>query len=82
MTTSKTNAMIFIERLYEMSLANHFRFNMKKLRTNFFINVAKIGWVKENAKALARAAALAARGEKDEKGTSVVKMDKSALSEQ
>jgi len=69
MTTSKANAMLFIERLYGMSLANNFRFNMKKLRTNFHLNVAKIGWAIEKAKAEARAAALAAKGEKDDKAS-------------
>ena len=69
MTTSKTNAMLFIERLYGLSLANKFRFNMAKLRTNFPLNVAKISYAIENAKAIARAAALAAKGEKDTTST-------------
>lgn len=72
MTTSKTNAMLFIERLYGLSLANKFRFNMAKLRTNFPLNVAKIGYAIEKAKADARAAALAAKGEKEEVSTVAV----------
>lgn len=61
--------MLFIERLYGLSLANKFRFNMAKLRTNFPLNVAKISYAIENAKAIARAAALAAKGEKDTTST-------------
>ena len=57
--------MLFIERLYGLSLANKFRFNMAKLRTNFPLNVAKISYAIENAKAVVRAGALAAKGEKD-----------------
>lgn len=67
MTTSRTNAMLFIERLYGISLANGFRFNMSKLRTNFPINIQKIGIALEKSKADARASALAAKGEKDER---------------
>ena len=63
MTTSKTNAMLFIEKLYAASLSNNFRFNMKKLRTNFEINVSKISYAIESAKAMAKAAAMAAKGE-------------------
>ena len=61
--------MLFIERLYGLSLTNKFRFNMAKLRTNFPLNVAKISYAIENAKAIARAAALAAKGEKDTTST-------------
>jgi hypothetical protein len=63
-TNSKANAMLFIERLVGMSLSNKFRFNMKKLRANFHLNVAKIGYTIEKSKADAKAAALAAKGEK------------------
>ena len=64
MTSSKANAMLFIERLVGMALSNKFRFNMKKLRASFHLNVAKIGYTIEKSKAEAKAAALAARGEK------------------
>ena len=70
MTTSKPNAVLTVERLYALSLANKFRFNMSKLRTNFPLNVAKISHTIEKAKADARAAILAAKGEKD--NTSIV----------
>lgn len=43
MTTSKNNAMLFIEKMYKLSLCSNFKFNMKKLRTNFMLNLAKIG---------------------------------------
>jgi hypothetical protein len=42
-TTEKNNAMLFIEKLYQLSLGNYFKFNMKKLRTNFTLNLQKIG---------------------------------------
>jgi len=64
MTSSKANAMLFIERLVGMALSSKFRFNMKKLRASFHLNVAKIGYTIEKSKADAKAAALAARGEK------------------
>jgi hypothetical protein len=63
MTTSKANAMLFIEKLYAASLSNSFKFNMKKLRTNFELNVSKISYAIETAKAQAKAAAMAAKGE-------------------
>lgn len=62
-TNSKANALLFIERLIGMSLGNKFKFNMKKLRTNFPLNIAKIGYTIEKAKADARAAVMAAKGE-------------------
>lgn len=65
-TNQKPNALLFIERLIGLSLSNKFRFNMKKLKANFDINVAKIGYSIEKAKADAKAAALAAKGEKVE----------------
>lgn len=43
MTTEKNNAMLFIEKLYQLSLGNFFKFNMKKLKTNFVLNLQKIG---------------------------------------
>jgi hypothetical protein len=39
MTTSKNNAMLFIEKMYKLSLVSNFKFNMKKLKTNFFLNL-------------------------------------------
>jgi hypothetical protein len=39
MTTEKNNAMLFIEKLYNLSLTNYFKFNMKKLKTNFVLNL-------------------------------------------
>ena len=43
MTTEKNNAMLFIEKLYQLSLGNYFKMNMKKLKTNFVLNLQKIG---------------------------------------
>lgn len=43
MTTEKNNAMLFIEKLYQLSMGNYFKFNMKKLKTNFVLNLQKIG---------------------------------------
>jgi hypothetical protein len=43
MTTSKNNAMLFIEKMYKLSQVSNFKFNMKKLKTNFYLNLAKIG---------------------------------------
>jgi hypothetical protein len=37
-TTEKNNAMLFIEKLCMLSQGNYFKFNMKKLKTNFAIN--------------------------------------------
>jgi hypothetical protein len=45
MTTSKTNAMQFIERLFAMAASNNFKFNQKKLRTNFPVHLAKLAAV-------------------------------------
>lgn len=42
-TTEKNNAMLFIEKLYNLSLTSTFKFNMKKLKTNFALNLKKIG---------------------------------------
>jgi telomerase reverse transcriptase len=42
MTTEKNNAMLFIEKLCQLSQGNYFKFNMKKLKTNFAINYAKL----------------------------------------
>lgn len=39
MTTEKNNAMLFIEKLYNLSNTNLFKFNMKKLKTNFVLNL-------------------------------------------
>lgn len=63
-TTSKANALLFVERLVQMAAKNRFKFNMGKLRANFEVNVARIGAAIETARLEARAAALAARGEK------------------
>lgn len=43
LTTEKNNAMLFIEKLYQLSLGNLFKMNMKKLKTNFVLNLQKIG---------------------------------------
>ena len=82
MTTSKANAMLFIERLYNMSMQNKFRFNMAKLKTNFKLNVSKITYAIEKAKADAKAAALAARGEVDTEVHEPLKLNKKAIEEQ
>jgi hypothetical protein len=42
MTTEKNNAMLFIEKLCQLSQGNYFKFNMKKLKTNFPINYQKL----------------------------------------
>lgn len=39
MTTSKNNAMLFIEKMYALSKTSNFKFNMKKLKTNFYLNL-------------------------------------------
>ena len=39
MTTSKNNAMLFIEKMYNLSQVSNFKFNMKKLKTNFYLNL-------------------------------------------
>lgn len=38
-TTKENNAHVFIEKLMEVSKTNNFKFNMKKLKTNFPINL-------------------------------------------
>lgn len=43
MTTSKNNAMLMIEKMYKLSTVSNFKFNTKKLKTNFYLNLAKIG---------------------------------------
>lgn len=43
MTTNKNNAMLFIEKMHELSKTSNFKFNMKKLKTNFYLNLQKIG---------------------------------------
>lgn len=48
MTTSKNNAMLFIEKMYKLSQVSNFKFNMKKLKTNFVLNLNKIGCHAEN----------------------------------
>lgn len=48
MTTSKNNAMLFIEKMYKLSQVSNFKFNMRKLKTNFFLNLQKIGCHSEN----------------------------------
>jgi len=41
-TSQMSNALMFIERLYSVSVENGFRFNTKKLRASFRINVEKL----------------------------------------
>lgn len=48
MTTSKNNAMLFIEKMHNLSTISNFRFNMKKLKTNFVLNLQKIGCQADN----------------------------------
>jgi len=48
MTTSKNNAMLFIEKMYKLSQVSNFKFNMRKLKTNFVLNLQKIGCHSEN----------------------------------
>ena len=43
MTTSKSNAMLFIEKLYKLSQVSNFKFNRKKLKTSFQLNLERIG---------------------------------------
>ena len=38
MTTNKNNAMLFIEKMHDLSKISNFKFNMKKLKTNFVMN--------------------------------------------
>jgi len=42
-TTNKNNAMLMIEKMYKLSQVSNFKFNTKKLKTNFYLNLAKIG---------------------------------------
>lgn len=44
MTTSKNNAMLFIEKMHDLSKISNFKFNMKKLQTSFPLNFLKIGY--------------------------------------
>ncbi|CAI2374740.1 unnamed protein product [Moneuplotes crassus] len=41
-TTKKSNAVLFIEKLTEVSSLNRFKFNMKKLQTNFPLDPSKL----------------------------------------
>nr|AAP42279.1 telomerase reverse transcriptase [Moneuplotes crassus] len=41
-TTKKSNAVLFIEKLTEVSSLNKFKFNMKKLQTNFPLDPSKL----------------------------------------
>jgi telomerase reverse transcriptase len=41
-TTKENNAILFIEKLINVSRQNKFKFNMKKLQTNFPLNPAKL----------------------------------------
>jgi hypothetical protein len=43
MTTSKTNAIQFVEKLYRLSQVSNFKFNRKKLKTNFKLDLERIG---------------------------------------
>ena len=45
---SKNNAMLFIEKMYKLSQVSNFKFNMRKLKTNFFLNLQKIGCQKDH----------------------------------
>jgi|FLMP01.1.fsa_nt_emb telomerase reverse transcriptase len=42
MTSSKSNALLFIERLFALATENGFSFNAKKLKTNFSFNIDKL----------------------------------------
>lgn len=42
MTSSKSNALLFIERLFTLATENGFAFNAKKLKTNFNFNIEKL----------------------------------------
>lgn len=48
MTTNKNNAMLVIEQLQKLSQTNYFKMNMKKLKTNFPLNLKKIGCTSDN----------------------------------
>jgi hypothetical protein len=43
MTTNKNNAMLFIEKMHDLSKISNFKFNMKKLQTSFPLNLTKLG---------------------------------------
>jgi len=43
MTTNKNNAMLFVERMQDLANKSSFKFNQKKLKTNFYLNLQKIG---------------------------------------
>lgn len=47
MTTDKNNAMLFIEKMHDLSKVSNFKFNMRKLKTNFQLNLHRIGCSKE-----------------------------------
>jgi len=49
MTTSKNNAMLFIEKMHNLSQVSNFKFNMAKLKTNFVLNLQKIGCTDNNS---------------------------------
>ncbi len=48
LTTSKNNAMLFIEKMKKLSEVSNFKFNMRKLKTSFVVNLQKIGCHAEN----------------------------------
>lgn len=52
-TTEKNNAMLFIEKLCMLSQGNYFKFNMKKLKTNFAINYQKLSSLTTSSNMLA-----------------------------
>lgn len=52
---------------------------MKKLRTNFALNVSKISHAIEKAKADARAAVMASKGEVDDKKLQLTVLDQKTL---
>lgn len=49
MTSNKNNAMLFVEKMHDLSKQSTFKMNMKKLKTNFVLNLSKIGCVKETS---------------------------------
>jgi hypothetical protein len=49
MTTNKNNAMLFIEKMHYLSQTSNFKFNKKKLKTNFVLDLKKIGISSDNA---------------------------------
>ena len=51
MTSSKSNALLFIERLFTLATENGFAFNAKKLKTNFNFNIEKLTRVTSVAQA-------------------------------